>query len=191
MAEKMKRAARRAAWLLIAALAWNLSGCASVQKKFTRKPKQPKHVAKAIAFEQGPYQKKFSNEYYYKTHYTYWKAWQGEWIDGLGGNRKKTARNATEALSHLKQMKDYLKPEKAKELDEPYTLLMRMQEQMETGQYSSSGTTKVELDKWRRLISSNFYYEKVKDDLLPDTVDLGTEPAATPVPGGQEPAPVQ
>lgn len=187
----MAKTMKRTAWGLIAALALGLSGCATVQKKFTRKKKEPAHVAKAIAFEEGPYQKKFSNEYYYKSHYTYWKAWQGEWIDGLAGNRKRSAHNAEEAVSNLDQMKNYLKPEKAKELEEPLHVLQRLMEQTEIGQYSGVATMRVELEKWRRIISSGFYFDKVKDDLLPDTVDLGAGTAAATPAGGQAPAPVQ
>lgn len=170
--------------IVLLALAVDLTGCASVQKKFTRKKKEPRHVAKAIAFEEGQYQRKFSNEYYYKMHFTYWKAWHGEWIDGLSGNRKRSARNAQEALSHLEQMADYLVPEKAQELDEPLVLLGRLKDQIETGQTSGVGTLRVELERWRRILSSNFYYDKIKDHVLPDTVDLGeaavSPPAAAP-----------
>ena len=55
-------------FLLLMALMINLAGCASVQKKFTRKKKEPKHVPAAVYFEEGPYQKKYSSSYYYKTH---------------------------------------------------------------------------------------------------------------------------
>src|SRR3989338_2522635 len=92
------------------------TGCASVQKKFTRK-KPEKRIPAVVYFQEGPYQKKYSNEYYYKSHYTYWKSWHGDLIDSFGGNHKKVKRSAEEALNHLVQMSQYLKPEKQQELN--------------------------------------------------------------------------
>src|SRR3989338_3612583 len=104
-------------YLLFAVLILPMAGCASVQKKFTRKKKEPKHVAATIYFEEGPHQKKYSNVYYYKTHYTLWKTWHEDLIKVIGGNRKKIARCAEESLSHLTQMRNCLVPEKQKALD--------------------------------------------------------------------------
>ena len=88
------------------------SGCASVQKKFTRKKVEPTHVAAVMTFEEGAYQKKFSNDYYYKTHFTMWQSWHEELLNQLGGNSKKVARCAQEAAGHLTEMRRYLTPEK-------------------------------------------------------------------------------
>ena len=160
--------------LLIVTLIADLAGCATVQRKFTRKKKEPKHVAQAIAFDKGEFEKKYSNEYYYKTHYTYWKAWQGEWIDGLAGNRKRTARNGQEALSHLEGMTHYLKPEKTRALQNALKELGGIQKTIEAGQLTGSGVgpIRTELEKWRRLITNDYSYEEVRDSLLPDSLDL-------------------
>ena len=166
---------------LLLLIVWvaGLAGCATVQKKFTRKKKTPKHTAATIYFQEGAYQKKFSNDYYYKTHYTFWKTWQDELITQLGGNQKKVARSAQEALGHLTEMNRYLVPEKQAELKPLLDDLARITRNIEGRGLSDSeiGSVRVELEKIKRLVANDFYYEKVKDQLLPDTIDLGTPSA--------------
>ena len=168
--------------LLIAAMVGDLAGCASVQKKFTRKKKEPTHTAATVYFEEGPYQKKYSNAYYYKTHFTMWKSWQDDLINNIGGNRKKTQRNAEEALNHLTEMSHYLMPEKEKELEPFLQDLMTLVKKIELGNYSYSENPvlRTELQKIKRLVGNNFYYDKIANQLLPDAVNLGI-PTPTPV----------
>lgn len=162
-------------------LAVELFGCASVQKKFTRKPKEPAHRASAIYFEEGPYQKKYSSAYYYKTHFTFWKSFQSETIEELGGNQKRLERNVQEAYSHLSQLNQYLVPEKQAELRPMLDSLGHIQTQIESGAVSASQATglRTELEKIERMVSSHFYYEKVKDALIPEKVDLGAQPPSS------------
>jgi hypothetical protein len=163
--------------VVLAGMLMDLSGCASVQKKFTRKKKEPKHVAAAIYLEDVAYVKKFSNSYYYKTHYMFWRSWHSDMINELGGNRKRLARSAQEAYSHLEQLAQYLTPEKQTELKPHLEALAQLREKIERGSYSESetGGMRTELEKIRRLVSNDFYYEKVKAFILPDKVDLGSE----------------
>ena len=160
-------------FLLFMTLMVNLAGCASVQKKFTRKKKEPKHIPAAVYFEEGPYQKKYSNAYYYKTHYTLWKSWQDDLINGVGGNRKKTQRNAEEALNHLTEMSHYLAPEKEKQLEPLLGDLTRLVKKIEEDAYANSenATLRVELQKIKRLVDNDFYYDNVSDQILPDVVN--------------------
>ncbi len=162
-------------FLICTMLITDLSGCASVEKKFIRKKKEPAHIPAAVYFEEGPYQKKFSNAYYYKTHYTLWKTWHTELIEGIGGNRKKTQRNAEETLNHLNEMNNYLIPEKQKKLQPMLSELTTMAKKFETGSYAQSQEPelRVELEKIKRLIDNDFYYDKVANQILPDTVNLG------------------
>ena len=156
-------------------LMMNAAGCASVQKKFTRKKKVPSHTPAVVYLQEGPYQKKYSNDYYYKTHFTFWKSWQDELINQLGGNNKKVSRAAQEALSNLQEMNQYLNPAKQEELKPQLDALAKITQRIESGGYSDSelGGIRVELEKIRRIVSNNFYYDKIKDDLLSDTIDLG------------------
>ena len=148
-------------------------GCASLQKKFTRK-KPEKRVPAAIFIQEGPYQKKYSNEYYYKTHYTFWTTWHDEVIGQLGGNQKRLARAAQETLNHLSQMKGCLTPAKQDELKPELDELANIAKKIESGYVSKvdESSLRSDLEKIKRIVSSNFYYDKVKDSLLPDAVAL-------------------
>ena len=150
-------------------------GCASVQKKFTRKLKAPEHNAAAVYIEdQGPYQKKFSNEYYYKTHFTFWSSWHEELLGDLDGNQKKMQRSAQETWNHLTEMNKYLKPEKQIELKPLMDDYEKIYQKIEKGNFrpSDKATFYSELEKIGRIIAGNFYYNKVKDSLVPDSVLL-------------------
>lgn len=164
--------------LVVLCLAAELAGCASsmqtIQKKFTRKKKAVSHVPTAIYFEEGAYQKKYSNDYYYKTHYTMFRTWQDDLLDQLGGNDKKVSRCVQESYNHLTEMSQYLVPEKKVELEKEISALKKVMDTIDRGGYSSQeGSLRVEIERIRRAVSNNFYYDKVKDSLLPDTVDLG------------------
>src|SRR3989338_1464137 len=162
-------------FFLVLVMAINVAGCASVQKKFTRKKKEPRHIPAVVYLEEGPYQKKYSNVYYYKTHFTFWKSCQDELINQLGGNGKKVSRAAQEALSNLQEMNQYLTPAKQEELRPQMDALAKIAQRIESGGYPDSevGGVRVELEKIRRIVSNNFYYDKIKNDLLPESVDFG------------------
>ena len=151
-----------------------LAGCETLPKKFIRKKPKPEHTPSVVYVEQGTYQKKFSNEYYYKTHFTLWKTWQDEVMLNLGGNSKKMARAAEEAYSHLEQMNRYLKPEKQADLKPLLDESKRYMDRFDSASDSRTAVMamKSDLETLRRRISNDFYYDKVKAGVLPDTVDL-------------------
>ncbi|OGW82562.1 MAG: hypothetical protein A3C47_04325 [Omnitrophica bacterium RIFCSPHIGHO2_02_FULL_51_18] len=163
-------------YFFILTLAMDLAGCATVQRKFTRKKKEPKHIAAAVYLEEGPYQKKYSNDYYYKTHFTLWKSWHDELVNQLGGNSKKVARCAQETYGQLTELNRYLIPETQAELKPYLDSLTKIAKRLEEGTITSSeeGGVRVELEKIKRIVSNNFYYDKVKNKLVPEIVDLGT-----------------
>ena len=168
----MKRTLKVIACLV---LVTQLAGCATVQKKFTRKKKEPEYTPKALYFEEGKFQRRFSNDYYYKTHFTMWRTWHSELLDQLGGNSKKVSRCAEESLNHLTEMSHYLKPEKKALLDPIVADMGNLTHRIEQGAMTDAQTAplRVELEKIQRLVNNDFYFDKIKDSLLPDTVDLG------------------
>ena len=165
---------RTISFVFIFILAAGLVGCSSLPKKFIRKKKEPAHVAKAIYTQEGTYQKQYSNEYYYKSHFTYWQTWQSEFLSQLGGNNSKVARCAQEALSNLVEMKRYLKPEKQAELDVQVQVMADINKKMESGYFTKStqGTLRSDLERVQRIVNNNFYFNKVKDDLIPESVQV-------------------
>lgn len=160
-------------------LAAGLAGCATlpttIQKKFTRKPKEVSHKPVAVYTQEGAYQKQYSNDYYYKTHYTMWKSWMSELINQLGGNSKKLSRCGQESLSHLTEMNRYLVPDKQAELKPMLDSLTELVAKLDDRGFSDSelGGVRTELEKIMRIVGNNFYYDKIKASLIPDTVDLG------------------
>ena len=165
---------RKAVASLLLFLMLGLTGCETLPKKFIRKKKEKKHTPSVVYLDQGPYEKQFSNEYYYKTHFTLWKTWHSETLDSLGGNAKKLRRSAEEAYSHLDQMSRYLKPEKQAELKPLLEESKRFMDRFDSGSDSRTAAMamKSDLDTLRRRISNDFYYDKVKDEILPDAVAL-------------------
>ena len=169
---------KKISYFLICAVLIAVAGCESLPKKFIRKKQKPEHTPAVVLIEQDAFQKKYSNEYYYKTHYTLWKTWQDETLDNLTGNSKKLARSAEEAYSHLDQMGKYLNPEKSARLKPLAEEMSRYQTIFSNGSYTKSDANamKADLSRIRRLVANDFYYEQVKADLLSDSVDLGETP---------------
>ena len=151
-------------------------GCSTLQKKFTRKKKEPAHSAAAVYLEDpGPIQKKFSNEYYYKTHFTFWTSWHDEMLGNLDGNQKKLQRASEEAWNHLTEVDKLLGQQKETELLPLKNEFEKIYLKIEKGNFRPSDVPmfRTDLERIGRLIASNFYYDKVKDFLVPDKVDLG------------------
>ena len=174
---------------LLLVMCMECAGCASVQKKFTRKKKEPAHVPAVIYFDETPYQKKYSNSYTYKTHYMFWRSWHSDLLDQLGGNRKKIARSAQEAYGHLDQMQKLLLPEKRSFLQPELDSFKVILDRINSNNYSESeeGGMRAELEKIRRLVSNDFYFDKIKDQILSDKIDLGPSPEVTQDAGKQTP----
>ena len=152
------------------------AGCSTLPKKFIRKKKEPAHKPATVFLQQegGAYQKQFSNAYYYKTHYTLWRSWHDDIIGNLNGNSKKLSRAAEEAYSHLDQMAKYLKPEKEALLSAHVNELNGYRKTFSDGHYTKSdaGPIRTQLERIKRQVQSDFYFDKVEADLLPDQVDL-------------------
>ena len=166
---------RKTALVLLVFFAMGLSGCETLPKKFIRKKKEPAYKPSAVYLDEGRYEKQFSNEYYYKTHFTFWRTWHDDMLDNLTGNAKKLQRTAQEAYSHLEQMRNYLKPAKQAQLTPLVDEMAGYRKKIEQSAFSRSEATSMRTDLQRlgRLVSNDFYYDKVKSDVLADIVDLG------------------
>ncbi len=156
-------------------LVLGLVGCETLPKKFIRKKKEPLHKPSVVFLDEGASQKQFSNEYYYKTHYTLWKTWHDDMLDSLSGNSKKLRRASQEAFSNLEQMSRYLQPEKQTQLMILVNEVDGYRKKFEQGSLSQSteNAMRSEIEKTKRLVANDFYYDKVKGELQADVVDLG------------------
>jgi C-terminal processing protease CtpA/Prc len=148
-------------------------GCTTLQKKFTRNKKRP--PIKPQVFTQKDYKRAYSNKYYYTSHFVYWSSWHDELMTYLGNekNRKRQKRAFDEILGHLDEMRRYLKEEKAAELQTSIDDIKLAQER-----YASSTNPKADtairlgLERAGRRIAGRFPYDKIKDHILPDEIDL-------------------
>jgi hypothetical protein len=92
-----------------------LIGCATLKRKFTRKPKEKEEPEKIFTETKQMYPANIR----YSNHFIYWRSWQGELIENVGKNHKKVVASADRALYNLKQMQELLKDKKSREL-QPY-----------------------------------------------------------------------
>jgi len=125
-------------------------------------------VIRPVIYTQSEYQKEFTNKYYYQNHFTYWKTWHEELMTYLGRNAKRESRSLNEIISNLTDMRDLLIEPKRSELDAYIEELKKIVESIKNGKrgFAERGS----LDRIRRQIAGDFYYEKVKDSIMPDDI---------------------
>lgn len=175
---------RCAVILLLFFLAFGMTGCDALQRKFTRKKK----VVKAPRFYQlKKYTRKPSPELY-KQHYAYWESWHGELIKVLGQNSKKDKRCIEEAVGHLKDMQNILIPSKADEMEPHIVKMERARDVVLRGNLAFAGIDEVRrtLESEDRAIKRYFCYARIKNDLR-KAWDDDSPPKLTMAPGKEVP----
>ncbi len=165
--------------LIAAAGTGGLAGCASMKQKFIRKPKE--RVVQPVVYTQDKYVKQYSHKYYYTTHFSNWRTWQDELLNSMGTNAKRQERAIQEVLQNLVAMQKYLNDPKKSELGVQIAEVQEAEAAMESGKNASDASVRLQLERTRRIINSGFYFDKVKDSIVPDEVDLGT-PEPDPAP---------
>lgn len=155
---------RLIAIITVCFLLFDIAGCASLQKKFTRKKKAG--VKHPRIYQLKKYEKKPTPELY-KKHYAYWMTWQSEIISDLGRSHKKDVRCMEEIVGQLKDMQGILVDEKAEELDRHINRLSGIRETIlkeELSQYNRHSVLQT-LESEDRAIKRDFCYKKIKDYL--------------------------
>jgi len=153
---------------LIVIAALELTGCEAMQRKFTRKKKRT--PIRPRFYQEGAAETRPHLELY-MMHYTYWKTWAEELVAKAGTNNKRDLLASREALGHLRDMRKYLSEEKAKELDIYIENTRNITDQITEGGGAPEmriGYLKQKLDNIRARVVRNFYYKKVRDDILPN-----------------------
>lgn len=169
---------RRAVFvIMVIVLAVGMSGCDSLQRKFTKKKKVVK--APKIIQEQK-YIIKPTPELYEK-HFSYWKSWSTEIIQRLGDNHKKDERCVEEIISQLNDMRRILVPEMGDKLAKHikrYEDLRDIIVKQDVDQYNG-GYVLTNLEREDRIIGSEFAISRVKN-YIKKSFDEGQQaPAAT------------
>ncbi|MCX5678478.1 MAG: hypothetical protein NTY76_05150 [Candidatus Omnitrophica bacterium] len=162
-------------------IALTLTGCDSLQRKFTRKKKETKPIPRLYQLKK--YDIKPSAALYSK-HYAYWQSWMSELIQDLGGNRKKDIRCVEEALNQLHDMRNILVQEKADALTKHMHRLEGVRDTIvneELSQYNRSQVL-MTLEREDRTIKREFDVASIKKyikesfDEMPSVKD-GASPA--------------
>jgi len=151
------------ALITVLVLLFNVTGCAGLQRKFTRKKKT---VKKPRIYQLKKYVKKPTPELY-KKHYAYWMTWQSEIISDLGRSHKKDMRCMEELIGNLRDMQGMLVAEKADQLERHIIRLSGIRETIikeDLSQYNKHSILQT-LESEDRAIKREFCYPKVKDYL--------------------------
>jgi hypothetical protein len=169
--------------LIILAIAFNMTGCDRLQRKFTRKKKET--VKMPRIYQVQKYQKVPSPELY-KKHYSYWGSFHSEMEMTLGQNHKKDKVNIEHIISNLRDMEGILIPEKAEILDNHIKKLLVVKDTIEKEELSQFNRTYImsTLGREGRFIKREFCYDKIKS-FLRTSFDSPTIEAPLNVDSGQ------
>jgi hypothetical protein len=144
-----------------------LTGCETLAKKFTRKPKKQQEVEMVLIPQD--YASRFSSkEEEYRYYFMVWESWQDELINALlyQKSHKKQLGCLDQAVKNLIQIKSLLSFEKQKELD-PYIKRMNsLGSEISKDRYSIRTVHhRSKAERIKRLVSKSYPYAKVKDYL--------------------------
>ncbi len=169
----------RNSFLLLSAYCFVLiasTGCESLQKKFTRKPKTSTRPTPIISFQD--YTRAITPLDRYRKHYVLFEYWNAELLQALGEstpNLKRLKKASGESLSELKTVQGLL-------VDEMTTSLQRVIDErahLDTQLQHESVTTfqypvmRHVLEAQARQISRELFWRKIEDRLKP------AEPSST------------
>lgn len=164
---------------LVFAFIMNISGCATLKKKFIRKPKPGRKPSPVLAPQD--YRGIYPNSVLYNNHFTYWKGWTDELVDSLtyGLSNKRQIQAATLAIDDLTRMEDLLKSPKKEELSSHIKVYQRILGQLKLGRPNENAAARMrsDLESQKRLIIRRFDMKRVKDFILKEEEPI--EPLST------------
>jgi hypothetical protein len=159
---------RKKAIFLLAIMMLFTSGCASLQKKFTRKKKQeekPRPVIAPEKFTPPPVADR------YREYFTYWKYWQIEMINNLAEkeiNRKRLLGCAEGAFSNLENFQALLVPEKREALEQYRKELLVIRNGLKDSSIDKNeySNLRQKLERQKRIIENNYGPKEAKNFLI-------------------------
>lgn len=157
----------------------NLTGCATLKKKFVRPPKKGKKTTPVLVTQD--YKGIYSNEVLYNNHFTYWKGWTEELMESLlsGLSNKRQVQSANLAIDDLKRMQGLLNSPKKEALSPYIKVYEDMVKKLTMGQPNRVDAVRManELGKERRIIIREFETRKVKAFIIKEEEPI--KPIAT------------
>ena len=159
------------AYCLLLAVTVTLTGCESLQRKLTRKPKHPAERPSPIINFQD-YGQAMTPLDRYRKHYLMFDYWSGELIESLQKaplNSKRIKRDSSESLAELKTMKDLLVDDVALRFEPLVEERTKINSQVESGTIgpSDANTLSQALEAQTRQIHREFFWRDVQEHLKP------------------------
>ena len=152
-------------YIVIVMLCLSIAGCASMQRKFTRKKQKEEKTLPVVTTYEYPIEERVDE--LYKKRFLFWKSWQGELIDRMEDTYKKREECYNELMQNLTEMQKYLNDEKCKELEGFVAEIKLLDPDVKKIDLTKSERYRIAqvLEKTRRMIDKRFSYTHVKDFL--------------------------
>lgn len=163
----------RRSWISLTAccllLSAALTGCESLERKFTRKPKHPAAPGTPIIHFQD-YTQAMTPVDRYRKHYLMFGYWNDELLATLQDahpSPKRLKRSSTESLEELTTLRGLLSEEKAAMLGRFVEERVTLNEQLQGGDINQlrASILRRELESQTRLIQRDFFWRDVEDQL--------------------------
>jgi hypothetical protein len=146
-----------------------LTGCESLQRKFTRKPKQPTAAPTPVINFQD-YGMALTPMDRYRKHYLLFEYWHEELIRGLQAsplNSKQYRRASAESLAELEALQGLLAEEPAARLAPLMAERARLNQRLQGPAFNETqaGVIRGSLESQGRRIRREFFWRAVEDQL--------------------------
>lgn len=153
-------------YIIILVMCISFTGCAGLQRKFTRKKKKEIDTTVPVVTTYD-YSKELRVEELYKKHFLFWKTWQSELIDRMDSGYKKRSACYDYTIASLMEMEKYLTGVKAEELGKFIKEVRSVNPEIKEKTLSKGKEHRIRqvLEKTRRQIEKRFSYPHVKDFL--------------------------
>ncbi len=145
---------------------FNLAGCESFARKFTRKSKKSDQAQEMILIPQEYAGPQMSKEELYRQYFIYWKSWHDELINAFTykASVKKQVDCANEAMKNLTNMGSLLGEDKQRKLSMYVDKLKGLREAARQDVYGSADSKNAQdAEKLRNNIMRDLTYPKIKN----------------------------
>ena len=159
-----------------------LTGCESLQRKLTRKPKHPAAAPGPIINFQD-YSRAMTPLDRYRKHYLIFDYWNGELLAGLSAhplNPKRYKHASSESLAELQTMQNLLSEETAGRMSPVIERRAKLNRQLQSPAFSEaqSAITARDVEQQTLQIHRDFFWRNVEDQLKPPSATSGPDAGA-------------
>lgn len=154
-------------FIMILFIQSTICGCASIQKKFSRKKSQQKVVQKFYSdkdFKRAP------NDVLYRDHIRYFNSWMDDLLGYDSFNYKSDMRSLTEAAAHLQDLKKFLPDDMWPPLKKNINDLLGIADKLKDGTVSLKENPRMmsTIRSIQKNVNSKYSFNKVKNIIPKD-----------------------